>query len=76
MLAIMGMSAMALNRFRAVNQLSFSMVFAGSVLFVISDTLIALDKFLTPIQNDRLLIMPTYMAAQFLIMKGILKQFE
>jgi uncharacterized membrane protein YhhN len=76
MLAIMGMSVMALHRFRAVNQLSFSLVFAGSVLFVVSDTLIALDKFLTPIPNDRLLVMSTYMAAQFLIMKGILKQFE
>jgi uncharacterized membrane protein YhhN len=76
MLAIMGMSAMALNRFRAVNQLSFYLVFAGSVLFVISDTLIALDKFLTPIPNDRIFVMSTYMAAQFLIMKGILKQFE
>jgi len=74
--AILSMSAMALNRFRAVNQLSFSLVFAGSVLFVISDTLIALDKFLTPIQNDRLFVMSTYIAAQFLIVMGILKQFE
>lgn len=76
MVAILSMSAMALNHFRSVNSASFNIVLAGSVLFVISDTLIAFDKFLTPIPNDRLLVMSTYMAAQFLIMKGILKQFE
>jgi uncharacterized membrane protein YhhN len=70
------MSAMALNRFRAVNPASFFLVFAGSVLFVISDSLIALDKFLTSIPHDRLLVMSTYISAQFLIMMGILKQFE
>jgi len=76
MLALLGMSAMALNRYKAVNSMSFKLVFAGSVLFVISDSLIALDKFLTPIPNDTLLIMITYIAAQYLIMRGILKQFE
>lgn len=76
MLAIMGMSAMALNRYKVVSSLSFLMVFCGSILFVISDSLIALDKFLIPIPNDRLFVMSTYIAAQFLIMKGILKQFE
>jgi uncharacterized membrane protein YhhN len=76
MLAIVGMSAMALNRYKTVNKTSFLHVFAGSVLFVISDTLIALDKFFTSIPADRLLIMSTYIAAQYLIMKGILKQFD
>jgi uncharacterized membrane protein YhhN len=76
MLALLGMSAMALNRFKSVSSVSFYLVFAGSVLFVISDTLIALDKFFSPIPNDRLLVMSTYIAAQFLIMMGILKQFE
>ncbi len=76
MMALLGMSAMALNRYKAVNSTSFNLVFVGSVLFVISDTLIALDKFLSPIPNDRLLVMSTYIAAQFLIMMGILKQFE
>lgn len=76
MLAIMAMSAMALNRYKTVSKTSFSFVFLGSVLFVISDTLIALHKFLLPIPSERLIVMPTYMAAQFLIMWGILKQFE
>jgi len=76
MLALLGMSTMALNRFKTVSSQSFFFVLYGSILFVISDTLIALDKFLMPIPNDRLFVMSTYMAAQFLIMKGILKQFE
>ena len=67
---------MALNRYKVVSSLSFLMVFCGSILFVISDSLMALDKFLIPIPNDRLFVMSTYIAAQFLIMKGILKQFE
>jgi len=76
MSALLGMSVMALNRFKTVSSQSFSFVFYGSLLFVVSDTLIALDKFLMPIPNDRFLVMSTYMAAQFLIMRGILKQFE
>jgi uncharacterized membrane protein YhhN len=76
MTALLGMSALALNRFKAVNTSSFFLVFAGSVLFVISDSIIAVDKFLTPILWDKLLVMATYIAAQYLITSGILKQFE
>ena len=76
MIALLGMSAMALNRFKTVAKPSFSYVFFGSVLFVISDSVIAVDKFLVSVPNDRLLVMSTYISAQFLIMKGILKQFE
>ena len=74
--AILGMSAMALNRFKTVSLKSFYFVFSGSVLFLISDTLIAFDKFVTPVPNDRIFVMSTYIAAQFLIMKGLLKQFD
>jgi uncharacterized membrane protein YhhN len=76
MLALLGMSAMALNRYKTVSSASFKMVFYGSVLFVVSDSLIALDKFFAPIPNDRIFVMSTYIAAQYLIMRGILKQFE
>ena len=76
MTALLGMSAMALNRFKAVNSVSFFLVFTGSVLFVISDSLIAIDKFLNSIPHDRFWVMSTYISAQLLIMMGILKQFE
>jgi len=76
MIALLGMSAMALNRYKTVSSVSFNLVFYGSLLFVISDTLIALNKFLIPIPNDRIFVMSTYIAAQYLMMRGLLKQFE
>lgn len=76
MLALLGMSAMALNRFKTVQSSSFNFVFLGSLLFVISDSFIAIDKFLVQIPYDKLWVMSTYISAQFLIMRGILKQFE
>lgn len=76
MAAILLMSVMALNRFKTVSSISFSFVFFGSILFVLSDTMIAMDKFLTPIHNNGILVMSTYIAAQYLIMRGVLKQFE
>lgn len=39
----------------------------GGVLFMVSDSFIALDKFHQPMENPRLYIMSTYYAAQFLI---------
>ncbi len=76
MIGLLGMSAMALNRYKTVSSVSFKLVFYGSVLFAISDSLIALDKFLTPIPNGRIFVMSTYIAAQYLMMRGLLKQFE
>lgn len=76
MVAILIMSAMALNRYGNGHPLSFSLVFAGSLLFVASDSMIAINRFLVPIPFEGLFIMGTYIAAQFLIMKGILKQYE
>ncbi len=76
MSAILGMSAMALNRYKTVSPASFLFVFIGSILFVFSDSMIAIDKFYSPIPNDRIFVMSTYIAAQYLIMRGVLKQFD
>lgn len=76
MVAILIMSSMALNRYGNGHPISFSLVFSGSLLFVVSDSMIAINRFLHAIPFDSLLIMTTYIAAQFLIMKGILKQYE
>jgi len=75
-LAIMSMSSMALNRFGNGHPISFTLVFTGSLLFVVSDSLIALNRFLVPIPYEGILIMSTYIGAQYLIMRGILKQYE
>lgn len=63
----------ALFRFGRTTTLSFSMVFFGATLFMISDSLIAINKFLMPVPFSGFWIMITYLTAQYLIVKGLLK---
>ena len=51
---------------------SFIMVYSGALLFIMSDALLAINKFMNPIVQARLLIMATYISAQFLIVRGIM----
>lgn len=67
------MVMVALFRFGKTTAGSFAMVFGGAILFMISDSLIAINKFLEPLPQSGFWIMTTYIAAQFLIVKGILK---
>ncbi|SEP35006.1 Uncharacterized membrane protein YhhN [Flavobacterium sp. CF108] len=48
-------------------------VFFGALFFVISDSILAINKFHIPIQKSSFIIMLTYLVAQYLIVKGILK---
>ncbi|CAC9974465.1 lysoplasmalogenase [Flavobacterium panici] len=48
-------------------------VFFGALFFVISDSILAINKFHFPIQKSSFIIMLTYLVAQYLIVKGILK---
>jgi uncharacterized membrane protein YhhN len=48
-------------------------VFVGALLFMLSDCLIAINKFMMPIGHAELCIMSTYMAGQFLIVRGLLE---
>lgn len=50
-----------------------SYVLLGAIIFVSSDSILAFDKFHEPIAMSSFLIMVTYLTAQFLIVKGILK---
>ena len=68
---IVTMSIFALLRRGWTLEKSFIMVYSGALLFIMSDAMIAIDKFMNPIVQARLLIMATYIAAQFLIVKGI-----
>lgn len=74
--AILGMSAMALNRLGNGHPVSFTLVFTGSLFFVFSDSVIAIDKFLYSFEHARAVVLSTYILAQYLIMRGILKQYE
>ena len=70
-LSLMAMSMMALNRRGRVNPPSFRYVFAGSILFLLSDSMIAINKFTTEFPMAGFWIMITYISAQYLIMRGL-----
>lgn len=72
-LYICALSLMAVSAvFRSVPD--FYITAAGAALFVLSDSLIALNKFHTPVPYARELIMTTYYAGQGLIIWGKLRQ--
>ncbi|MDR6761301.1 putative membrane protein YhhN [Flavobacterium sp. 2755] len=48
-------------------------VFFGALFFVVSDSILAINKFHMTIQKSSFIIMLTYLVAQYLIVKGILK---
>ena len=75
MIAIITMSCMAFNRKNAVGDRSFRLVFIGSLLFIVSDTLLAVNKFVVPVPLERLFVLGSYISAQYLIMRGVISQF-
>lgn len=70
---ITAMTFTASLRNSAVSGLSFRLVAGGAVLFMISDTLIALNAFVGPVTHHHFWIMSTYMLAQVAIVAGMLK---
>jgi uncharacterized membrane protein YhhN len=73
---ILTMVAGAINRLEKVNRRSYWLVLAGAVLFLISDSSIAINKFSHPFRFSELFIMSTYIAAQYLIVTGYIYQFR
>lgn len=67
------MCVAAMRRWQRTDTPSFVTVLTGAVLFIFSDALIAINKFHTPFNAASLLIMITYIAAQYLIITGLLK---
>ncbi|MFN8335515.1 MAG: lysoplasmalogenase [Cyclobacteriaceae bacterium] len=61
----------ALFRFGRTNATSFGLVFGGAILFMISDSLIAINKFLEPLSMAGIWVMTTYILAQYLIVTGL-----
>ncbi|MDQ1165213.1 lysoplasmalogenase [Flavobacterium sp. SORGH_AS_0622] len=49
------------------------LVFLGAFFFIISDSILAINKFYAPIPKSSFFIMLTYLLAQYLIVIGILK---
>ena len=67
------MALTALLRFGRTSTESFWLVFGGAILFMISDSLIAIDKFLMPVAGGGFFILLTYAAAQLMIVSGLLR---
>lgn len=70
---ILSMLASAINRLRKVNSTSYWLVLTGAGLFVISDSVLAINKFSLPF-NGSDVIMSTYVIAQYLIITGYIRQ--
>ncbi|WP_299887706.1 lysoplasmalogenase [uncultured Lacinutrix sp.] len=74
MLVILTMVTSAFLRKGMVNTNSFNLVFIGALIFIASDSLLALNKFYAPLSIANFGIMFTYALAQLLIVLGLLKQ--
>jgi uncharacterized membrane protein YhhN len=72
---ILTMLSGAINRKEKVKKRSYLMVLAGAMLFVISDSAIAINKFSYQFESSGIVIMSTYIMAQYLIVTGYINQF-
>ncbi len=64
------MMMMAAFRNMRVNKLSFNLILFGAIFFLMSDSILAYNKFVNSFDLAGLLIMATYMIAQYLITIG------
>jgi uncharacterized membrane protein YhhN len=71
---ILVMLLTALNRWKSVSALSFQGVLAGAILFVLSDSMIAISRFVAPFPLSGISIMVTYAVGQYLIVMGYLQK--
>lgn len=74
MLVILTMATSAFLRKGSVKEWSYNFVLLGAILFLISDSLLAVNKFYTPLAYSNISIMFTYAFAQLFIVFGLLKQ--
>jgi len=70
-LVISLMAAQALGRALVLRERGATLVAAGAAFFMLSDTLLALNRFVTPLPLAPLWVLSTYYAAQVLIVRGM-----
>jgi uncharacterized membrane protein YhhN len=75
-MVILAMLSGSLNRKEKVSKRSYLLVLAGAVLFVLSDSAIAINKFAWHFEASGIVVMTTYIAAQYLIISGYIIQFR
>lgn len=69
---LMLMVMTALFRYGRTTTLSFWMMFGGAVIFMVSDSALAINKFYVAFNYSGPIIMLTYISAQYLIVEGAL----
>jgi uncharacterized membrane protein YhhN len=67
MLVILAMGWQAINRWLETDQTGSGLAAFGALLFIASDSLLALNRFRKPFRASRLLVLSTYFSAQWLI---------
>ncbi len=75
-LVITLMGLFACYRYGITSQASFVCVLLGASTFILSDSLIAVNKFIVPFAWAGFWIMLTYLVGQFYIIKGLLLHFK
>jgi uncharacterized membrane protein YhhN len=73
---ILIMLAGAINRLKKVNRTSYWLILAGAILFVLSDSAIAVDKFGYHFRGSATMVMLTYISAQYLLVTGYIRQYK
>lgn len=71
--AIIVMVMNAIFRFGRTPSMSFWLVLFGALMFMVSDSILAINKFMGGIKMSGVLVMTTYITAQYLIIEGLLK---
>lgn len=67
------MTIAALYRFGKTSNGSFGLVFIGALLFMLSDSMLAINKFVDSFAHAGLWVMLTYSLAQYFIVEGLVK---
>lgn len=74
MFVISIMAILAGYRYGRVDKFSFKLIYIGAIFFVISDSILAYNKFAEPFPFSGVWIMGTYMLAQYLITMGAIER--
>ena len=72
-IVILAMTISAYLRKEVTSLESHRLTFIGSVLFVLSDSVLAINTFKYPIEYSGIIVMTTYCAAQYFLAEGLLR---
>jgi uncharacterized membrane protein YhhN len=71
MLVLFGMAFQAINRWKACPEPKTTLAAIGAVLFVLSDSILAVNRFYHPFALASLCVMVTYFTAQYLFARSV-----